>query len=161
MVEYGWGGQVIDDSTWKPFERKHGPSLWGHDRNWMSPEKREEARAALHRVRRSGPAPAGAGDRRQLQPHARRLPLVGSDEGAEGGLMRVRRAEGVSMKAGVASPNGVVIQDVPAAEAETDRHPGQDQGHRAQPRRPRLGARATPATAPRPASRSAANSPAR
>ena len=32
MVEYGWGGQVIDDSTWKPFERKHGPSLWGHDR---------------------------------------------------------------------------------------------------------------------------------
>ena len=46
MVEYGWGGQVVDDSTWKPFERKHGPSLWGHDRTWMSPEKREEARAA-------------------------------------------------------------------------------------------------------------------
>ena len=22
MVEYGWGGQVIDDNTWKPFERK-------------------------------------------------------------------------------------------------------------------------------------------
>jgi hypothetical protein len=44
MVEYGWGGQVIDDSTWKPFERKHGPSLWGHDRKWMSPEKREESR---------------------------------------------------------------------------------------------------------------------
>ncbi len=32
MVEYGWGGQAIDDNTWKPFERKHGPSLWGHDR---------------------------------------------------------------------------------------------------------------------------------
>ena len=44
MVEYGWGGQVVDDSTWKPFERKHGPSLWGHDRKWMSPEKREESR---------------------------------------------------------------------------------------------------------------------
>ncbi|HWL31663.1 MAG TPA: VOC family protein [Xanthobacteraceae bacterium] len=44
MVEYGWGGQVIDDSTWTPFERKHGPSLWGHDRKWMSPEKREESR---------------------------------------------------------------------------------------------------------------------
>ena len=32
MVEYGWGGQVVDDATWKPFERKHGPSMWGHDR---------------------------------------------------------------------------------------------------------------------------------
>ena len=37
LVEYGWGGQVIDDATWKPFERKHGPSLWGHDRRWMTP----------------------------------------------------------------------------------------------------------------------------
>ena len=92
MVEYGWGGQVVDDSTWKPFERKHGPSLWGHDRNWMSPEKREESRAALHRVRRGGPAPAGAGDRRQLQPHARRLPLVGPDEGAEDGLGNAHRS---------------------------------------------------------------------
>jgi len=44
MIEYGWGGQVIDDNTWTPFERKHGPSLWGHDRKWMSPEKREESR---------------------------------------------------------------------------------------------------------------------
>lgn len=44
LVEYGWGGQVIDDSTWQPFERKHGPSLWGHDRRWMTPEKREESR---------------------------------------------------------------------------------------------------------------------
>jgi 2,3-dihydroxybiphenyl 1,2-dioxygenase len=44
LVEYGWGGQVIDDATWQPFERKHGPSLWGHDRRWMTPEKREESR---------------------------------------------------------------------------------------------------------------------
>lgn len=44
LVEYGWGGQVIDDSTWQPFERKHGPSLWGHDRRWMTPEKRAESR---------------------------------------------------------------------------------------------------------------------
>jgi hypothetical protein len=22
LVEYGWGGQLIDDTTWKPFERK-------------------------------------------------------------------------------------------------------------------------------------------
>jgi hypothetical protein len=44
MVEYGWGGQCIDDATWKPFERELGPSLWGHDRKWMTPEKREESR---------------------------------------------------------------------------------------------------------------------
>ena len=44
MVEYGWGGQVIDDNTWKPFERKYGPSLWGHERSWMSAEKQEESR---------------------------------------------------------------------------------------------------------------------
>jgi 2,3-dihydroxybiphenyl 1,2-dioxygenase len=44
LVEYGWGGQVIDDNTWKPFERKFGPSLWGHERRWMSADKREEAR---------------------------------------------------------------------------------------------------------------------
>jgi 2,3-dihydroxybiphenyl 1,2-dioxygenase len=44
LVEYGWGGQVIDDASWKPFERKFGPSLWGHERRWMSAEKREESR---------------------------------------------------------------------------------------------------------------------
>ncbi|HEY9361160.1 MAG TPA: VOC family protein, partial [Xanthobacteraceae bacterium] len=44
LVEYGWGGQLIDDSNWKPFERKFGPSLWGHERRWMSAEKREESR---------------------------------------------------------------------------------------------------------------------
>jgi 2,3-dihydroxybiphenyl 1,2-dioxygenase len=44
LVEYGWGGQLIDDNIWKPFERKFGPSLWGHERRWMTPERREEAR---------------------------------------------------------------------------------------------------------------------
>jgi 2,3-dihydroxybiphenyl 1,2-dioxygenase len=44
LVEYGWGGQVIDDNTWKPFERKFGPSFWGHERRWMSAEKKEESR---------------------------------------------------------------------------------------------------------------------
>ena len=39
------------------------------------------ARAAP-RQRRQGLPPAGAGDGRQLQPHARRLPVVGPDEGA-------------------------------------------------------------------------------
>jgi 2,3-dihydroxybiphenyl 1,2-dioxygenase len=44
LVEYGWGGQIIDDNTWKPFERKFGPSFWGHERRWMSAEKKEESR---------------------------------------------------------------------------------------------------------------------
>ena len=87
LVEYGWGGQVIDDNTWKPFERKFGPSLWGHERRWMSADKREAVAAAVHRGGRERPAPARAGDRGQLQSHARRLPLVGQHEAEpQGGL---------------------------------------------------------------------------
>jgi catechol 2,3-dioxygenase-like lactoylglutathione lyase family enzyme len=44
MTEYGWGGQSVDMKSWKPFERTCGPSLWGHERAWLSPEKRVEAR---------------------------------------------------------------------------------------------------------------------
>ena len=44
MMEYGWGGRDIDVETWKSFECDYGPSLWGHDRSWLSPEKRVEAR---------------------------------------------------------------------------------------------------------------------
>jgi 2,3-dihydroxybiphenyl 1,2-dioxygenase len=43
MMEYGWGGQVIDPATWQPFERKEGPSIWGHERSWLSPEGRAAA----------------------------------------------------------------------------------------------------------------------
>ena len=45
MVEYGWGGRDIEVENWTPQECVDGPSLWGHERNWLSPEKREEARA--------------------------------------------------------------------------------------------------------------------
>jgi 2,3-dihydroxybiphenyl 1,2-dioxygenase len=45
MVEYGWGGRVIDVDNWEPEEVTWGPSMWGHDRMWMTQEKREEARA--------------------------------------------------------------------------------------------------------------------
>jgi hypothetical protein len=45
MVEYGWGGRVIDVDNWQPQEVTWGPSMWGHDRLWMTPEKRAEARA--------------------------------------------------------------------------------------------------------------------
>jgi 2,3-dihydroxybiphenyl 1,2-dioxygenase len=45
MVEYGWGGRSIDTANWTPHERTEGPSLWGHDRSWLTPEGREEARS--------------------------------------------------------------------------------------------------------------------
>jgi 2,3-dihydroxybiphenyl 1,2-dioxygenase len=43
MLEYGWGGLEVDPN-WEPREVTQGPSLWGHERSWLSPEKREEAR---------------------------------------------------------------------------------------------------------------------
>ena len=44
MFEYGWGGRVIDVDNWQTEEVTWGPSMWGHDRLWMTPEKRVEAR---------------------------------------------------------------------------------------------------------------------
>jgi 2,3-dihydroxybiphenyl 1,2-dioxygenase len=44
MVEYGWGGRSIDPATWQAFERKEGPSMWGHERIWLAPEQRADAR---------------------------------------------------------------------------------------------------------------------
>ena len=38
------GGRSIDPQNWTLVEMTCGPSLWGHDRKWMSPEKREESR---------------------------------------------------------------------------------------------------------------------
>jgi 2,3-dihydroxybiphenyl 1,2-dioxygenase len=60
MVEYGWGGQAIDPATWVATERSIGPSLWGHERSWLPPEKRAEALAL--RLRN-----AEAGERRPVQ----------------------------------------------------------------------------------------------
>ena len=45
MIEYGWGGRSIDPATWKPVEVTYGPSLWGHDRKWLSPEQLAQSRA--------------------------------------------------------------------------------------------------------------------
>jgi hypothetical protein len=44
MIEYGWGARSIDPDTWQAFERKEGPSLWGHDRKWLTAESQAEAR---------------------------------------------------------------------------------------------------------------------
>ena len=54
LVEYGWGGRTIDTATWTPHERTEGPSLWGHDRMWLTPEGREEARDLRVKVAQSG-----------------------------------------------------------------------------------------------------------
>lgn len=44
ITEHGWGGQLIDPTTWEATHRTEGPSLWGHERSWMSPEGKIEAR---------------------------------------------------------------------------------------------------------------------
>ncbi len=44
MVEYGWGARNIDPQTWQATERKEGPSIWGHDRSWLTSEQQAEAR---------------------------------------------------------------------------------------------------------------------
>jgi len=44
MVEYGWGARSINPATWQAFERKEGPSMWGHDRKWLAPEAQADAR---------------------------------------------------------------------------------------------------------------------
>jgi len=54
LVEYGWGGRSIDPATWTPHERTEGPSLWGHDRAWLSPEAREQARDMRIKVAEAG-----------------------------------------------------------------------------------------------------------
>ena len=54
MVESGWGGKCIDPETWVPGERSVGPSIWGHDRLWLPPEKRREARDMVLRNAANG-----------------------------------------------------------------------------------------------------------
>lgn len=44
MVEYGWGARSIDVDNWVAKERPEGPSMWGHDRTWLSGEARDNAR---------------------------------------------------------------------------------------------------------------------
>jgi 2,3-dihydroxybiphenyl 1,2-dioxygenase len=54
LVEYGWGGRSIDPDTWRPHERTEGPSLWGHDRSWLPPEGRAQARELRIKVAEQG-----------------------------------------------------------------------------------------------------------
>ena len=54
LFEYGWGGRSVDPATWTPELRTEGPSLWGHDRMWLTPEAREEARTLRIGVAEAG-----------------------------------------------------------------------------------------------------------
>jgi len=54
LFEYGWGGRTIDPPTWTPEERTEGPSLWGHDRKWLSPEALEQSRDLRAKVASDG-----------------------------------------------------------------------------------------------------------
>ena len=44
MVEYGWGARSINVDNWQAYERKEGPSMWGHDRSWLSKADQAAAR---------------------------------------------------------------------------------------------------------------------
>jgi 2,3-dihydroxybiphenyl 1,2-dioxygenase len=54
MVEYGWGGRLVEPGNWSAQEYTTGPSLWGHDRTWLSAEKRDETRAMRMRLAEDG-----------------------------------------------------------------------------------------------------------
>jgi 2,3-dihydroxybiphenyl 1,2-dioxygenase len=58
MVEYGWGARAIDPQSWQAYERKEGPSIWGHERSWLPPEQQAVAR----KLRLDNATPADAGD---------------------------------------------------------------------------------------------------
>jgi 2,3-dihydroxybiphenyl 1,2-dioxygenase len=54
MVEYGWGGRLVEPGNWKAEEYTIGPSLWGHDRRWLPEDKRAEARAMRLQLAQDG-----------------------------------------------------------------------------------------------------------
>ena len=52
MLELGWAGRLIGPD-WQVSELP-GMSLWGHDRSWLPPDKRAEARQILRDIAASG-----------------------------------------------------------------------------------------------------------
>ena len=44
FVENGWGGRIINPSTWKSHETFEGPSFWGHERLYLPKEERMKFR---------------------------------------------------------------------------------------------------------------------
>jgi 2,3-dihydroxybiphenyl 1,2-dioxygenase len=71
LLECGWGGRSIDDATWSAQEMVHGPSLWGHERSWLSEEGRAEAKQLRRRAAAEGvhaPVHAVAGEYDEAPP---------------------------------------------------------------------------------------------
>jgi len=54
MIECGWGGREIDPANWQPVEMRDGPSLWGHERIWLSAADRDVAREMRMRAAAEG-----------------------------------------------------------------------------------------------------------
>ncbi|MEA2945062.1 MAG: hypothetical protein QOI40_392 [Alphaproteobacteria bacterium] len=54
MVECGWGGRVIEPARWQPREYTDGPSMWGHERNWLPQADRDRAREMRMRAAAEG-----------------------------------------------------------------------------------------------------------
>lgn len=52
MVELGWGGRLIGPG-WQVTDLP-GLSLWGHDRSWLPPDKRAQARQLLRDIAATG-----------------------------------------------------------------------------------------------------------
>ena len=44
FMENGWGGRLIDPSTWKSHETFEGPSFWGHERLYLPEDERMKFR---------------------------------------------------------------------------------------------------------------------
>jgi hypothetical protein len=77
----------VDDATWKVEEMPNGPSLWGHERSWLSAEKQDEARRLRREVAAQGlraPVHVAAGEYDEIVPDdigsgLRRNPLAGGE----------------------------------------------------------------------------------
>ena len=53
QVVEGSAGRLIDVERWEP-ELIYGPSIWGHERHWLPPERRAEARTILDTAAEKG-----------------------------------------------------------------------------------------------------------
>jgi 2,3-dihydroxybiphenyl 1,2-dioxygenase len=54
LIEYGWGGRVIEPDAWTPSEMTYGGSLWGHDFVSAPPELRAAHQAGKALVAKDG-----------------------------------------------------------------------------------------------------------
>lgn len=54
LVEYGWGGRTLDLDQWKPQEVTQGASFWGHERSWLGPDERLQAKQLRMQAARDG-----------------------------------------------------------------------------------------------------------